>query len=82
MLPLPHTELVKNQVYELAKLQEGDRFYFINDKKKVVWQVQAHARVKQKGFTKNYCLAINDGKVKQRFEDSRHVIFLRHNDNA
>jgi elongation factor P hydroxylase len=69
--------LIKNNVYQLSKLQEGDRFYFCNDRRKIVWQVKGHARVKQKGFTKNYCLAINDAKIQQRFEDERHVVYLR-----
>lgn len=79
--------LVKNGLYLLAVLQPGDRFYFCNDRKKIVYTVKSHARVKQKGFTKKYCIAVKDPiiqgtttekkEIQQRFEDSRHVIYLR-----
>lgn len=62
----------------IGELQPGDRFYFLKDKKKTVWQKIEH-EVKRTHFQTYSNFAKQDGqKYEQPFKRLTEVIFLRH----
>jgi hypothetical protein len=66
-----------NDVLHLCQLITGDRFYFINDKTKTVWELRFHTLVNtRRGVTKLSQCKIDTGKS-QRFDANRVVVFLR-----
>lgn len=67
--------------YTLSQMEDGDRFYFVGDKKKTVYHLNwllPFETVKQKGYWFRYanCL-LDDSLISERHRADRNVIFLR-----
>lgn len=68
----------RNTQTTIGELKAGDRFYFIKDKKKMVWQ-KVEQKAKQTYFQTYSNFARQDGqKYEQPFKRLTGVVFLRH----
>jgi hypothetical protein len=66
-----------NEVTHICCFITGDRFYFINDSKKEVWQLRYHTMIKVRTAFKKFSVCKNDSGNEQRFDANRVVVFLR-----
>lgn len=64
-------------VTHICCLKTGDRFYFINDPKKTVWELRLHTMIKFRGRDKKLSVCKTDTDERQRFDANRVVIYLR-----
>lgn len=67
----------RNTSTHIGALKIGDRFYFLSDRKKVVYQVTAwepHAKLYNRINAYGYKMLSHDIKA----NNEKHVIFLRH----
>lgn len=67
----------RKTVSHLYALTPGDRFYFINDPKKQVWQVEEHTIYRFKGMPIKMAVCVNDHQDKQQFKGKRTIVYLR-----
>lgn len=66
-----------NSVVHLSQLITGDRFYFINDKSKKVWELRFHTIAKTSRGMMRLSQCKNDAGASQRFSANRVAVFLR-----
>lgn len=77
---------IRLKIYRLHEMETGDRFYFLTDKKKTIYELDIEKpfeKVKQKEFWKRYGNCRNTaspGEIEHHLDD-RQVIFLRNNNS-
>ena len=64
-------------VTHICCLKTGDRFYFINDPKRIAWELRLHTVIKIKGRDKKLSVCRTDANEKGRFDANRVIVFLR-----
>lgn len=71
----------RNTMYSLSAMIPGDRFYFVGDRKKIIFQireVEPFVQVKERGYWRRYGYCRIDGTLQtERHLADRRVIFLR-----
>lgn len=67
-------ELTRFTNYWISELRPNDRFYFLNDKNKKVWQVE---EVKTSFSNFIYCNIVNDLKQRRVIKQNKKIVFLR-----
>lgn len=68
---LKRMNMKKNEVTTADNLQIGDRFYFLNDKNKVVWEMVEHEKkVTNYQTYSNWCIpaSVSDGRGSETFK--------------
>ena len=76
-----HLVFKKNEITTIAKLSIGDRFYFLNDKKKIVHTKVEHEKIQTHYQTYKH-FALQDGKrIPDMKKADTQVVFLRSTNN-
>jgi len=71
--------MLPKTITHLHLLKEFDRFCFLKDKAKKVYQVVEHFIIEFNGERKRMTRCINDNLEKKKFDGNRVVIYLRSN---
>jgi len=67
----------KGTVTHICCLITGDRFYFLKDPAKIVYQVRYHTIIQWRGRDVKLSMCSNDIGEKKRFNANRVVVFTR-----
>lgn len=67
----------KGAVTHVCCLITGDRFYFIKDPTKTIYEVRYHTQIKWNGRDVKLSMCRNDDGDKKRFNGNRVVVFMR-----
>ena len=55
---------------------KGDRFYFINDSRKIIWQVMEHTAKPINGEVKKVSICRNDAGLEKVYLSTRVIVFM------